>query len=63
MTKREKVIVSAYTSVLMCDMEDLSKYIEQILGRKVYTRELADKQVVDEIKTKSKQDFLRLCSE
>ena len=30
MTKQEKVIVSAYTGVLMCDFADLHEYIEKI---------------------------------
>lgn len=63
MTKQEKIIVSAYTGVLMCDFGDLHEYIEKIMGRPVWTHELANKQVVDEIKEKSKQDFLRLCAE
>ena len=31
MTKQEKVIVSAYTGVLMCDFADLHEYIEKIV--------------------------------
>lgn len=30
MTKQEKVIVSAYTGVLMCDFADLHEYIERL---------------------------------
>ena len=41
MTKREKCVVSAYTGVLMCDFADLHQYIEQLLGRPVWTHELA----------------------
>lgn len=41
MTKQEKVIVSAYTGVLMCDFADLHEYIEKIMGRPVWTHELA----------------------
>lgn len=63
MTKDEKLIVSAYTGVLMCDMGDLQKYIEGVLGRSVWTHELADHEVVDEIKEKVKADFLALCED
>ena len=35
MTKQEKVIVSAYTGVLMCDFSDMHEYIEKVMGRPV----------------------------
>ena len=38
------------------------KYIEDILGRPVWTHELADHSVMEEIKEKSKSDFLELCA-
>ena len=41
MTKWEKVVISAYTGVLMCDFDDLHKYIEDKLGRPVWTHELS----------------------
>lgn len=63
MTKDEKLIVSAYTGVLMCDMGDFQKYIEDVLGRPVWTHELADHNVVEEIKAKVKDDFLALCKD
>ena len=61
MTKQEKVIVSAYTGVLMCDFADLHEHIEKIMGRPVWAHELADHDVMQEIKAKSKDDFMNLC--
>ena len=61
MTHREKVIVSAYTGILMCDFSDVHEYIEKILRRPVWTHELADKKIQDEIKAASKSDFLTIC--
>lgn len=61
MTNFEKVVVSAYTGVLMCDIADLHSYIEVKLGRPVFTHELADHKVQEEIKRLTKPDFLRLC--
>lgn len=66
MTDKEKAIVTAYTGVTMLTGDKLSifyEYIESILGRPVWTHELADKAVWNEIKEKSKVDFLRLCRE
>lgn len=50
MTLNEKIIVSAYTGVLMCDFSDVHKYIQEKLGRQVWTHELAYHDVREEIK-------------
>lgn len=66
MTDKEKAIVMAYTGVTMLSGEKFSvfhEYIEKILGRPVWTLELADELVWNEIKEKSRADFLRLCEE
>jgi hypothetical protein len=63
MTKAEKLIISAYTGVLMTSMDELHQFIEQKLGRSVWTHELAHKAVTDQIKEAVKDDFLKLCDE
>lgn len=64
MTDREKAIVMAYTGITMltgdkCQIFD--KYVEDILGRPIFTHEMAS--LADEIKKKSKADFIALCEE
>jgi len=64
MTDREKAIIMAHTGITMLTGDKFSifhKYIEDILGRSVWTHELADHDVWEEIKEKSKSDFLELC--
>ena len=61
MTKQEKIIVSAYTGVLMCDFDDMHKYIEEKMQRPVFTHELADEKFFDELKARIKSDFIALC--
>lgn len=64
MTDREKAIVMAYTGVAMLTGDKFQifhKYIEEILGRPVQTLELAFENVCNEIKEKSKDDFIQLC--
>ena len=61
MTLEEKCIVSAYTGYLMCDFGEVHKYIEKILGRPVWTHELASPDVQAEIKNKTRIAFLNLC--
>lgn len=62
MTKQEKIIVSAYTGVLMCDFHDLHEYIQKKFGRPVFTHELADKGIQKEVEEKSKEEFLEICN-
>lgn len=61
MTLREKVIVSAYTGILMCDFHEMHKYIEEKLGRPVWTHKFALDLVQKQIKEAIKPDFLALC--
>lgn len=64
MTDTERAIVMAYTGVCMLTgdrLEIFYKYIEELLGRPVWTHELADKNVMNEIKERSKSDFIALC--
>lgn len=49
MTNYEKIVVTAYTGVVMCEMDDLQRYAREKLGRPVWTHELALKSVIDEI--------------
>ena len=61
MTYRERVIISAYTGYLMCDFPDMHKYIEDKLGRPVWTHEMAEKSMLEEIRKAVYPDFVALC--
>ena len=60
MTKRESAIIGAFTGILCGPFEDFHEYIEEIMGRPVFTHELGNKEISDEIKQKSKNDFINL---
>ena len=60
MTKREAAIVSAYTGYLIGEFSELHKYVEEIIGRPVYTHEMGNKETFDEIKSKAKNDFVSI---
>lgn len=62
MTLEEKLIVSTYTGYLMCDVSEVHKYIEKLLGRPVWTHELANPDIQAKIQEKSKEAFLNLCN-
>lgn len=64
MTLKERVIVETYTGVVMTSAEERSethKYMEELMGRPLFTHELADQSIVEQLKEKSKPDFLTLC--
>jgi len=54
MTKQEKIILSAYTGILMCDFSDVHEYIEKKLGRPVFTHEMENDIVLEELRQKTK---------
>lgn len=64
MTDHERAIVMAYTgySMLTGDKFDIfHKYVEDLLGRPVWSHELGDSKVINEIKEKAYDDFVSLC--
>lgn len=64
MTDREKAIVMAYTGIVMLKGDKFKVfhgYVEELFGREVYTHEFL--LLHDEIKERSKADFLKLCEE
>lgn len=64
MTIRECAIIEAYTGICTCEGEQreyLYKYLEEILHRPIYTHELANKDIQEEITKASKNDFVELC--
>lgn len=64
MTNEERAIVMAYTGVCMLTEDKFHifhEYVENLMGRSVYTHELGF--LADEIKEKAKDDFIKLCKE
>jgi hypothetical protein len=59
-TRAQAAILGAYTGILCGPFEDMHEYIEQIMGRPVFTHELASDTLCEEIKEKAKQDFLAI---
>lgn len=64
MTLRERVIVEVYTGYCMVtgeEREEVYRYMSALMGRPVFTHELADHKIQEELKEKCKADFVALC--
>lgn len=57
-TKREAAIISAYTGFLLGEWDEVHKYIQELMGRPVWTHEMP--KLWDEIQAKAKPDFMKL---
>lgn len=61
MTKKEAVLVSAYTATLLTnDFADVHKFCEELLERPIFTHEFADKKVWEQIKAKCEPLILEM---
>lgn len=60
MTKREAAIISAFTEVLIGDFEDFHSYVNEIMGRPVFTHELGRLTILNEIRERSENDFMNI---
>jgi len=66
MTDREKAIVMAYTGICMLngDKYDIfCKYVEELMGRPVYTHELGFGKFSVELRRRATPDFIALCKD
>ena len=61
MTQEERLVVSAYTGILMTDFSKFHEYCEKIMGRPIWTHEFANESFNKELKEKVKNNFIKLC--
>lgn len=64
MTLKERVIVEAYTGYCMTtgdERNEFYKYIADVMGRPVFSHELADEEIVSELRDRVKLDSINLC--
>ena len=60
MTSKEAAIVTAYTGIFVGNFPAFHEYVEKLLNRPVWTHEFANKELMEEIKDKAKNDFISL---
>ena len=62
MTKREKIIVTAYTGILMCDLEEIYEYAKECENKNIFTHDFANKNLWERLKKYSREEFLEICA-
>lgn len=61
MTEYEKIVASAYTdTVFVSDFSKVHKYIEEKLGRPVWTHEMASSEFWEKVRDAARSDFLAM---
>lgn len=62
LTRDQAAIIGAYTGFSCGPFSDVHKKIEELLGRPVFTHELAAKEVWESVKEKARPEFLSVCA-
>ena len=63
MTKEERLIISAYTGILMVEEDEFYDYLEQVLGRPILVKEVQTEEFVEKVIEAVQDDFMRLCED
>ena len=62
LTREQAAIVGAYTGVSCGPFSDIHSYVEKVLGRPVWTHEMAGEEVMTAVRDAAKADFLAICA-
>ena len=60
LTKEQGIVLTGYTGLLMCNFSDFHEDVEARLKRPVFTHEFGDIELLQELKSIYKSDFLSL---
>lgn len=60
LTRREAAIITAYTGIAIGNFGDAHLYMEEAMGRPIWTHEMARPEVWEAIKEAAKADFLAI---
>lgn len=63
MTKNEKLIVSAYTGILMVDWPEFLDFAETKLSRPILAKETNTEEFANELIAAIEDDFMKLCED
>ena len=63
MTKNERLLVTAYTGVMMVEEAEFYDYLEELMGRPILAKELNSEEFVSSVIDAVKDDFMKLCED
>lgn len=63
LTEEQAAIIGAFTGYLAGPFDEMHRYIEKVMGRPVFTHEMGDERIAQEIRDASKDDFLKIVRE
>lgn len=63
MTKEERLLVSAYTGVMMVDNDEFYDYLETLVGRPILAKDLNSEEFAVEVMNAVQDDFMKLCED
>lgn len=57
LTKKQGIILTGFTGMMLCKMDDFHKDVEKRLGRPIFTHEFGDRMLKLRIKETYRKDF------
>jgi hypothetical protein len=63
LTREQAAIIGAFTGFSCGPFSDVHKKVEELLERPVFTHEMANPDLWEEVREKVKPEFLNLCAE
>jgi hypothetical protein len=63
LTREQAAIIGAFTGILCGPFPDMHKKIEDLMGRPVWTHEMGDKELMQQVRDLAKPDFLAICAD
>lgn len=62
LTREQAAIIGAYTGIMCGPFGDVHAAIERVMGRPVWTHEMASSELMSEVRERIKPEFLALCA-
>lgn len=63
LTKEQAAIIGVYTGCTCGPFEDIHKKIEDVLERPVCSHEMADKNLMEHVRSMIRDEFLEICAD
>ncbi len=64
MTKKEAAVIETYTGIAMLSGENraiVDNYHEELMGRKIFTHEYGNPEMLKKLRELSKTEFMEIC--